>query len=147
MPTIPLSVLWLAGIIVFAVLEAATASALVSIWFAVGSLAALIVSFFTDNFWIQLVVFFVVSIVVLALVRPLTRKYFTPKTEATNADRWVGQTAIVTETIDNLAATGQVQLKGQTWTARGEDNAPLTAGTRVEVVRIEGVKVIVRAAQ
>lgn len=144
---IPLSVLWLIGIIVFAVLEAATASALVSIWFSVGSLAALITSFITDLFWVQLVVFFVVSIAVLALVRPLTRKYFTPKTEATNADRLVGEAAIVTQTVDNLAATGQVQLKGQAWTARGEDNTPLTAGTRVTVVRIEGVKVIVKASE
>ena len=147
MPTVPLSVLWLAGIIFFAVLEAVTASALVSIWFSVGSLAALITSFITDNFWIQLVVFFVVSVAVLCLVRPLSKKYFTPKTQATNADRLVGQQAVVTETIDNLAATGQVKIKGQTWTARSEGDEVLSPGTRITVVRIEGVKVIVKAAE
>ena len=147
MPTIPLSILWLAGIILFAVLEAVTASALVSIWFAVGSLAALIASFITDNFWIQLVVFFLVSVLVLCLVRPLTKKFFTPKTQPTNADRMVGQTAVVTETIDNLAAAGQVQLKGQTWTARSEEDTPIPSGARVTVTRIEGVKVIVKAAE
>ena len=142
-----LPVVWLAAIIVFAIAEAVSAGTLISIWFSVGALAALIVSFFTRNFWIQLVVFFVVSIAVLALVRPLTRKYFTPKLERTNAEALVGQEAVVTETVDNLAATGLVQLRGQTWTARSVDNAPLTPGTRVTVVRLEGVKVIVKAAE
>ena len=142
-----LPVVWLAAIILFAIVEALTASALVSIWFSVGALAALIVSFLTRNFWVQLVVFFVVSIAVLALVRPLTKKYFTPKLERTNAEALVGQEAVVTETVDNLAATGLVQLRGQTWTARSVDNAPLTPGTRVTVVRLEGVKVIVKAAE
>ena len=50
----------------------------------------------------------------------------------------------ITQTIDNLAATGQVSLKGQTWTARGRDNVPLEPGTRVTVLAIEGVKVIVQ---
>lgn len=142
-----LPVVWLAAIILFAIVEALTASALVSIWFSVGALAALIVSFCTRNFWVQLVVFFVVSIAVLALVRPLTKRYFTPKTERTNAEALVGREAVVTETVDNLAATGLVQLRGQTWTARSVDNAPLTPGTRVTVVRLEGVKVIVKAAE
>ena len=142
-----LPVVWLAAIIVFAIAEAASAGTLISIWFSVGSLAALIVSFCTKNFWIQLVVFFVVSIAVLALVRPLTKKYFTPKLERTNAEALVGQEAVVTETVDNLAATGLVQLRGQTWTARSVDSAPLTPGTRVTVVRLEGVKVIVKAAE
>lgn len=147
MPTIPFAAIWLAGIILFAVLEAVTASALVSIWFAVGSLAALITSFITDIFWIQVVVFFVVSIAVLCLVRPLSKKYFTPKTQATNADRLVGEQAIVTEEIDNLAATGQVRLKGQIWTARSEGEEKIPSGARVTVVRIEGVKVIVKQAE
>lgn len=147
MPTVPFAAIWLAGMILFAVLEAVTASALVSIWFAVGSLAALVTSFITDNFWIQLVVFFAVSIAVLCLVRPLTKKYFTPKTQATNADRLIGAQAVVTEEIDNLAAAGQVKLKGQIWTARSEGEERIPAGTRVAVVRIEGVKVIVKTAQ
>lgn len=146
MNAIPLmTVIWVAAMILFAALEAATVGALVSIWFSLGSLAALIVSCFTPNFWVQLVVFLVVSCAAFALVRPLVKRYINPRTQRTNADRLVGQEAIVTETIDNLASTGQASIAGQVWTARGEDNTPIEAGTRVKVLRIEGVKLIVRA--
>lgn len=140
-----LPVVWLIALIAFAVIEALTATALVSIWFSVGALAALIVSFFCGSFWVQLFVFLIVSCLVFALVRPLARKYFAPRMmERTNADRLIGEEAIVTETIDNLASAGQVSVKGRTWSARGEDNAPIEAGRRVTVLRIEGVKAIVR---
>ena len=142
---IPLTVIWLAALILFAILEGVTAGVLVSIWFALGSLAALIVSCFTPNFWVQLAVFLVVSCAAFALVRPLVKRYINPRTQRTNADRLVGQEAIVTETIDNLASTGQASIAGQVWTARGEDNTPIEAGARVKVLRIEGVKLIVRA--
>lgn len=146
MNAIPLmTVIWVAAMILFAAVEAVTIGALVSIWFALGSLAALIVSCFTPNFWVQLAVFLVVSCVAFALVRPLVKRYINPRTQRTNADRLVGQEAIVTETIDNLASTGQASIAGQVWTARGEDNTPIEAGTRVKVLRIEGVKLIVRA--
>ena len=78
-------------------------------------------------------------------MRPLAKRYINPRTQRTNADRLVGREAIVTETIDNLASTGQASIAGQVWTARGEDNTPIEAGTRVRVLRIEGVKLIVRA--
>ena len=142
---IPLTVIWLAALILFAILEGVTAGVLVSIWFALGSLAALIVSCFTPNFWVQLAVFLVVSCAAFALVRPLVKRYIHPRTQRTNADRLVGREAVVTETIDNLASTGQASIAGQVWTARGEDNTPIEAGTRVRVLRIEGVKLIVRA--
>ena len=145
--SISMSLLWLVAIIAFAVIEALTPSALVSIWFAVGALIALIVSFLTPTVWVQVVVFFVVSIGVLALLRPLTKKYFTPKTSATNADRWVGEVGVVTQRVDNFAATGQVSLKGQVWTARSEDDSVLEDGAHVQVVRIEGVKVIVKVGE
>lgn len=141
---ISLPLLWLIALIVFALLEAATPTALVTIWFAAGSLVSLILAFFVPSFWAQLAVFLVVSCLCFALVRPLARKYFTPKTSPTNADALIGREAVVTQTIDNLAAAGQVQLRGQTWSARGEDNAPIEAGVRVTVLRIEGVKLIVR---
>lgn len=146
MNAIPLmTVIWVAAMILFAALEAATVGALVSIWFSLGALAALIVSCFTPNFWVQLAVFLVVSCAAFALVRPLVKRYVNPRTQRTNADRLVGQEAIVTETIDNLASTGQASIAGQVWTARGEDNTPIEAGARVKVLRIEGVKLIVRA--
>ena len=117
---------------------------LVSIWFAAGALTALLISLFCQNFWIQLVVFLLVSTLCLALVRPLAQKKFTPHLRPTNLDLLLGQYAVVTEDIDNLAATGQVKVDGQIWTARNEVEEPIPAGSIVQVLRIEGVKIIVR---
>ena len=140
---VPMPVIWLIAIILFAVVEGLTATALVSIWFAIGAMGALIASFITTNFWVQLAVFLVVSCLVFALLRPLVRRHITPEVEPTNAQRLVGEEALVTETVDNLAGQGQVSIHGQVWTARSTDDAPLTAGTKVTVRRIEGVKLIV----
>lgn len=141
---LPYAVCWLIAIVIFLVIEGLTATALVSLWFAVGALAALVSSFFVPSFTVQVVIFLIVSCLAFALLRPLVKKHFTPRTEATNAQRFIGAEAVVTQTIDNLAATGQVSLKGQTWTARSRDNVPLEPGTRVTVLSIEGVKVIVQ---
>lgn len=138
-----LPLFWLIALVVFALIEAATPTALVTIWFAAGSLVSLILSFFLQSFWVQLAVFLVVSCLCFALVRPLARKYFTPKTSPTNADALIGQEAVVTQIIDNLSASGQVQLRGRIWTARGETDAPIEIGQKVTVLRIEGVKLIV----
>ena len=104
--TFSLPVMWLIILVVLALAEAATIN-LVSIWFAAGALTALLVSLFCQNFWIQLVVFLLVSTLCLALVRPLAQKKFTPHLRPTNLDLLLGQYGVVTEDIDNLAATGQ----------------------------------------
>jgi membrane protein implicated in regulation of membrane protease activity/transcriptional regulator with XRE-family HTH domain len=133
---------WLALLILFGVGEAITVG-LTSAWFALGSLAALICTMLGGGLWLQIAVFIVVSAVTLALVRPLAKKYLAPAYSATNADRVVGQTAVVVQEIDNLNGQGQVTVAGQTWTARSEGGAVLAEGTRVRVLRIEGVKVFV----
>lgn len=136
------SICWLVALVVLAVLEGVTVT-LVSLWFALGALAALITSFFVDNIWIQFAVFLVVSLVTLLVIRPLTRRYVTPKQVATNADRAVGSEGVVTQTIDNRSAQGQVTVSGTVWTARSESEEPIPEGTPVRVLRIEGVKLIV----
>ena len=138
---------WLILLVVFAVAEAATVG-LVSIWFAAGALFALLTTFFTDNIWIQIAVFLVVSAVTMAVVRPLAKKYFTPKKVATNADRAIGQEAVVTEAIDDLKGEGAVSLKGQRWTARSDrEDTVIPKDATVKVLRIEGVKLIVTPIQ
>ena len=116
-----LMLLWLIAMIVFAGVEAATPTALVSIWFALGALGALIASVVTHSFWIQLVVFLLLSCLCFALLRPLVRRYVTPRTERTNADRLIGREAVVTQQIDNISGTGQVRVGSQIWTARSEN--------------------------
>lgn len=137
------SIVWLAVVVLLFWGEAVTVG-LVSIWFGVGALAGLFTSLFCSNVWIQLTVFLIVSFVCLLAVRPLVKRYITPRgTAATNADRVIGMEGTVIEAIENLKALGQVSVRGAVWTARSEGDEPIPAGTRVQVLRIEGVKVIV----
>lgn len=136
------SIIWLVALILFGVLEAATVG-LTSIWFAAGALAALILSAFVDILMVQVVVFLVVSFITLLLVRPLAQKYFNARRVATNADRVIGQEAVVTVTIDNIQGQGQVKVGGLPWTARSDDEQIIPADTIVRVERIEGVKLFV----
>lgn len=133
---------WAIAIVVFLVLEGLTVG-LLTIWFAVGALAALLASVFSAPLWLQLVWFFVISIAALFLTRPLARKYLNSKTQATNADMYVGKECMVLETIDNVAGTGAVKVAGKFWTARSANGVVIPEGARAEAVRIEGVKLIV----
>lgn len=135
-------IVWGGLLLFFAVLEGLTAG-LVSIWFCVGALGALIVSMVGGNVIVQAAVFVILSLVCMALIRPLAKNRLIPHTQATNADRIVGAEAVVKETIDNLAATGQVQVDGKVWTARSEGEESIPVGETVRVLRIEGVKAIV----
>lgn len=137
------SIIWLAAVVLLFIGEALTVG-LVSIWFGVGALAGLVVSFFTGNVWIQLTVFLAVSALCLLAVRPVVKGYLLPKSVATNADRTIGAEGVVTEAIDNLNGRGQIKVKGALWTARTEaDGSVISAGEHVQVLRIEGVKAIV----
>ena len=137
-----MTAVWGVAIVVFLVMEAATAG-LVTIWFAVGALAALLSSLFGAPVWLQLVWFFVISIAALILTRPLAKKYLNGKTQATNSDMYVGKECMVLETIDNVAGTGAVKVAGKVWTARSADDTVIAEGSRAEALRIEGVKLIV----
>lgn len=136
------AIIWLVLLVLFLLTEAATVT-MVSLWFAVSALAALIVSLLGGPVWLQTLLFLVVSAVLLALLRPLVRKYVTPKVTATNVDSVVGSTGLVTASIDNVTAAGQVKLGAMEWTARSTSGVPIPEGTLVKVDRIEGVKVFV----
>ena len=133
---------WLAMVILFLVMEGSTIT-LVSIWFAAGSLVAMITALLGGPLWLQVILFLGISAGLLALLRPLVRKYIKPKITATNVDSLIGSRGYVTETVDNLAASGQVKLGAMPWTARSTDGSPIETGTLVQVDRIEGVKAYV----
>lgn len=133
--------IWLGAVIVFGVLEAATA-ALVSVWFVGGAAAALLAACLDSPLWLQITLFLAVSIGILLAVRPLMRK-LNNTAVPTNLDRTVGQIARVTEEIDRAAGTGAVYVDGKTWTARSDGSAVIPTGTEVLVERIEGVKLFV----
>lgn len=136
-----MAIIWLGLMIGFAVLEAATVQ-LMCIWFAAGSLAAMAVSLLGGALWLQVLVFFVVSIVLFALLWPLARKHFKPNLVATNTDAMVGKICKVTEDIDPVEG-GRVKVNDVTWSARCEGEAVIPAGTQVKILEIRGAKVIV----
>ena len=135
-------VFWLAAFIALSVGEAATVG-LVCIWFAAGALGAFFAACAGAAFWLQLIVFAVVSALALALLRPLAARFLHTDRSPTNADRVVGQAGLVTEAVDNEAGTGQVNVLGQTWTARSQLGVVIPQGAQITVRRIEGVKVFV----
>jgi membrane protein implicated in regulation of membrane protease activity len=94
-------------------------------------------------FWLQILLFVLVSGLLLAALRPLVRKFVTPKITKTNVDAVIGATGRVTVAVDNIAAAGQVKLGTMVWTARSTTGDPIPEGTLVKADRIEGVKVFV----
>ena len=140
------AILWFLLMVLFIIVEANTV-AVVSAWFAVGALVAMLVSILGGQLWLQVVLFFTVSAVLLLSLRPMVRKYFTPKLVKTNVDSVIGVRGPVTERIDNLASCGQVKLGAMVWTARSTSGQPIEVGTVIRVDRIEGVKVFVSPAE
>ncbi len=137
---------WIAVTAVAIIVEAISAQ-LLSILFALGGIAALLTSFLTDNIAVQVIVFCVVSAVSLAVIFPLAKKSLKKEHIKTNADRYIGKTAVVTEDISNIDAKGQVKVDNQIWSARSDDGSAISSGKQVNVLRIEGVKLIVSAAE
>ena len=136
------AITWLILMVVFLMAESATV-ALVSSWFAVGSLVALIASLLNAPVWLQVTLFLLVSCAALAMLRPLVRKFITPKVVKTNVEAIIGKQGPVITAIDNVAATGQIKLGAMEWSARSTSGEPIEVGTLVKVDRIEGVKVFV----
>ena len=136
------TIIWLVLMVVFLIAEASTV-AMVSLWFAAGSLVALIAALLGAPLWLQITLFLAVSAVLLASLRTVIRKHFTPNLTKTNVDAVIGSRGYVTADIDNISATGKVKLGAMEWTARSTDGYPIQAGTLVQVDKIEGVKVFV----
>ena len=136
------ALIWFLLAVVFLLIEGNTVM-LVSVWFAAGSLTAMLAALLGAPFWLQLILFLGISAGLLALLRPLVRKSLKPKITATNVDSLIGSQGYITETVDNLAATGQVKLGAMPWTARSTDGTPIETGTLVRVDRVEGVKAFV----
>lgn len=136
------ALVWLILLVFFIMAEAATVT-VVSLWFAAGALTALVASLLGAELWLQAVLFAAVSVVLLCALRPVVKKYFTPKLTKTNVDAVVGTTGLVTEKIDNTLSQGRVKLATMEWSARSTAGETVEEGTLVRVDRIEGVKVFV----
>lgn len=135
-----MTTIWLGAFLGLLVIEFLTVG-LVSIWFAVGALAALITTFITDSILIQVLVFAVVSIITLLVTRPLMKKFKVNGFEPTNTDRVIGKVAEVTKEI-KPNSYGEVVVYGTEWMAVSKDK--IAVGEKVVVERIDGAKLIVR---
>ncbi len=134
--------LWLIAAGIFFIIEIATTGFLI-FWLGIGSILAMFTSFFTDSILIQTAVFVISSVILIPLTKPIVKKYIDKDDSiATNAYGLIGKIGIVTADIDNLEATGQVKVNGEIWSAKSDSNIP--KGTKVEIKKIDGVKLIVQ---
>ena len=130
---------WLLAFLLFLGIELVTVN-LVSIWFAIGAFVSMILAYFTDNFYIQMIVFIVVSVVILLITKLLAKKLKKTSFVPTNSDMVIGKIGEVTKEItsDNY---GEVKVFGNYWTACSKKK--ISVGEKVKVINIEGVKLIV----
>ena len=135
--------IWLAVLVVCVGIEIATMG-LTTIWFAGGALVSAILAALNAPLWLQIVAFFVESLTLLYLTRPVAVKYFNKDRVKTNVESLIGRQAIVISEIDNLQGIGQVTVGGQEWSARCvKDDVQLPVGSVVVVRSVSGVKLIV----
>lgn len=137
------AIFWLGAFGVLLLIEILTLG-LTTIWFAVGALAAFLLTLVNASLAIQIVVFIIVSMVMLIFTRPIMTKYLNKKTTKTNAESLAGRRARVLIPINNLKSEGQVMVNGMEWTARStKDEVTFQKDEMVHIVGISGVKLIV----
>lgn len=136
-------IIWLVVLIAAIVIEVATLG-LTTIWFAGGALVALLTAVVNAPIWLQILLFLIISLVLLFFTRPVAMKYFNKNRERTNAESLVGKQAVVTSEINNLQGIGTVTVNGQEWSARSLDDTSIAAQKVVEIVSINGVRLIVK---
>lgn len=139
-----MEMIWLALVLILLLIEIGTLG-LVTIWFMCGALAAFLAAVFGGPVWLQLLLFFVISLATLAGLRPFAKKFINEKTERTNVDSIAGKIVRVTEPVNNTAGTGRAQVDGMEWMARSVRNEEtFEIDERGIVLRVEGVKLILK---
>jgi membrane protein implicated in regulation of membrane protease activity len=134
--------IWLAVIVLAIVAEVFTEQ-LISIWFVPGAIISLVLDIFDVKFYIQLIVVLVLAAIGIVFAKTILKGLMPGEIARTNIDAIIGERCVVTEKIDNYAGCGQVKIKGQIWSARGiDENDVFESGDVLQVVAIEGVKVI-----
>ena len=138
-------IFWVIAAVVFGIIEGATV-ALVTIWFALGAVAAAVAAQLGFSPVAQVGTFVIVSALFLCVTRPVLKKIAVKDPQKTNADRFIGGIGIVTEPIDGINSSGQVKVGGSVWSAVSESGV-IEKGEKVEVIRISGVRLVVRPAE
>lgn len=133
---------WLILAGIFAIGEVLTTGFLI-FWLSLGSLIAMVVSFFIPDIIVQTTIFLISSVILILATKPLVKKFANIETVKTNAYSIIGKKGIVTNDINSINSTGQVKIEGELWSAIGKDDMDIPKGTEVKVNEIKGVKVIV----
>lgn len=134
-------IIWFVIIIVAALVEMNTMD-LTSIWFSVGALVAFILSLAQVGMTLQIISFVVVSVGFIVFLRPVVKNYFKTNSISTNSDRLVGKVATCTKPI-GVGERGEVKIDGKYWLAVTSGDEEIEIDEKVEVLAIEGVKLIV----
>lgn len=135
--------IWIGFFVLSVIVEVNTMN-LIAIWFMPGTLIAIVLALLSVPVWIQVLVWLLITVIVFAATGRLSKRLRHPEIQPTNADRVIGQTALVTEAISDRNQVGQVRVMGQIWSAKTDETADeISVGTEVRVLRIEGVKLIV----
>ena len=133
---------WLIAAGIFFIIEIATVGFLI-FWLGIGALFAMFASFFTDSIIAQTVVFVITSSILIPLTKPLADKFTGKKTIPTNTYSLINKHGIVITEINPIEGTGLVKVNGETWSAKSEDESIIAKDTEIEVLSIDGVKLIV----
>ena len=133
-------IFWLILVIVLTIVELATVN-LLTVWFVISGIVAMILSFFIDDVPIVSTVFVLLGILLLFTTRPLLKKYLPTQRTRTNADRIIGMHGVVTEEIKKNSV-GEVKVDGKKWSAISNSKIPV--GSEVIIEAIDGVKAVVR---
>jgi len=134
--------IWVALVIIFAIIEVFTLG-LTTVWFALGALVMVFLSFIKIPLSVQILIFLAISAALLIFTRPVAIKKFKMGKEKTNVESFAGKHVLVTKAIGEFEK-GEAKLNGLIWTARSENDAEIAAGTKCEIIRVEGVQLIVR---
>jgi len=134
--------IWVGLVVIFAIIEICTLG-LTTVWFAIAALVMVFLSFLKISMPVQGLIFLVISALLLIFTRPLAIKKFKMGREKTNVDSLAGKQVLVTKTIGEFEK-GEVKLNGLIWAARSENNTEIAKGIKCEILRVEGVQVIVR---
>ena len=115
------------------------------LWLAIaGVIVALLVQFgLLPALEMQLLVFALFTLLLIIFTRPLVVKFVKSNDTLSNVKALIGQHGITLTSIVPMQF-GQVKVNGEIWTAVAEEE--LEENTRVEVMGIDGVKLIVKKA-
>ena len=133
---------WIMLAVILGIIESMTIS-LVSIWAAISALFCAVLSAFGLEQKMISLIFIILTAALLVLTRPVVKRFLNNKTVATNLDRIILSRAEVIKGIKENAP-GQINVKGQIWTAISYDGGEIPEGKIVEIVSIEGVKAVVK---